>query len=106
MSRLCLALLLACTASLSHAQTVNRTCGWGVLSNFTKATAGSEHCSRYAGGNGFLPTNPNRAAWIGECTGIVNAAVASCGDNDLACMKPKIQPLQGQVCALNQKYGG
>lgn len=107
MHRILITALIALAASAAQAQTPARTnsvCGWGVLTTFTKATAASEHCTRFAGPNGFGTSHPKRSAWISDCSGIVNAAIATCADTDLQCQKDKIRPLQGQVCALNTKY--
>lgn len=96
--------LFACIAATGQAQTINKVCSWGVLSNFAKATAASQHCTMYAGPNGFRPENPKRSQWINDCMGLVNGAIAACADTDLQCQKDRIRPLQGAVCALNDKY--
>jgi hypothetical protein len=99
-----IAVFLLAVSSTSFAQSNNSSvCSWGVLSNFEKSTAGQQHCSIYAGPNGFVTNNPNRANWIAACTPIVNQAVANC--TDMPCMKAAIFPaLRPQVCALNQQF--
>ena len=98
------AVLITISADSFAQQRAASVCSWGVLTTTDKQTAPDRHCTMYAGPNGFRPDHPKRSQWIAECSSIVTAAISSCGDSDVQCVKGRILPLQGQVCSLNQKY--
>ena len=96
--------LIFISADSSAQQRTNSVCSWGVLTTTDKQTAPDRHCSMYAGFNDFRPDHPKRSQGIAECSSIVTAAISSCSDSDVQCVKARIFPLRDPVCALNQKY--
>lgn len=95
--------LVALSATLANAK--EQSCGWQTYFDITKATAADKQCDRAVGFN-INADNPRKGQWLSECKSLVNMAVASCADSDIACVKRQVTAMYpSPICDLSRKYG-